>query len=324
MYVFGGSVSRGGRGYETAGGTEACAANGYFDFRRIVWKFPGSESGRLEDPNRKVERSSLRPVWAAPQGACSAQGPEGRRDFPHGCAVAYHNARLFVFGGLLGAGGSAESRGRLFSYHFVSERWTAYGDGTRDGTRYGAGRETDVELAGKESCGQDESCGNGPWSADSGSGAELPSADLHHPGLRQKHSLAVVTVNGQPYLLLVGGFNGYHWLGDVFLLNLDQLTSGTGLARAIGVLFKLPQFADVVIATRSRSILAHKCILLARCPYLFHLLSEEPECTSIDLTEWPASCVEAVLGWMYSGELIAEHVDETVALMDFLCITSLE
>lgn len=142
---------------------------------------------------------------------------------------------------------------------------------------------------------------------------EHPPTSESTPAGRQRHTAALV--RGR-LLVVIGGFDGFRWLGDLHLLDLgkweDSAIAMSGvfsLLSDLGSLVNNPaSFPDVtfVVDSGGAQVVGHRAILAARCPYFKAMFSHgmrESTQAVIELKEdiITRDAFLALLWWIYTG-----------------------
>lgn len=152
---------------------------------------------------------------------------------------------------------------------------------------------------------------------------EHPASTDATPGGRQRHTACLLN---SKRLLVFGGFDGFKWLSDCYVLDVSRLeataiTSATvvELLRDLRTLVNNESaFPDVVFLVEGRRVFGHRAILSARSPRFRALLGSgmrESFEREITISDWSYAPFVMMLEYLYTGSVADLALSAAVELM---------
>lgn len=153
-----------------------------------------------------------------------------------------------------------------------------------------------------------------------------PPTTEHTPAGRQRHTACLV---GSKKLVVFGGFDGFRWLNDLYMLDVGKLeeTAITNYATDLLIdnmrrLINNPDlFPDITFMVEGKPIYAHKAILAVQCDQ-FHAMfvggmkeSTEAEIIIPVDAGWSYTAFLAMLEFLYTGAVQDFNADTAVDLL---------
>lgn len=135
-----------------------------------------------------------------------------------------------------------------------------------------------------------------------------PSEIEKSPVGRQRHTACVI---GTKQLLIFGGFDGWKWLNDIWVLDIGKMEvneitheATNALIENMRKIFNKDVFSDVIFEVEDKVIYAHKAILVSQCDHfkaMFTSGMKESTQTKIQIKDWTYSSYLHMIEYLYTG-----------------------